>query len=171
MMIKKLALGCLILITCVAGTNYFSLSLPADKVLKSDPRNTGISMRVHYGYLLNPSVLVLDLRQVSAEKSTADVFRVLFQIAEEFGPREFDKVYLASEGTEKFMLKGGYFKELGADFAYQNPMYLLRTLPQNVYLLSGDAAYSTWSGGWLGVSNKQMSDLNDLAQEWFIEDM
>jgi hypothetical protein len=50
-------------------------------------------------------------------------------------------------------------------------MYMLRTFPENVYSLNGNIAYSEWTGGILGVTSRQMEDLNDLANKWFIEDL
>ena len=50
-------------------------------------------------------------------------------------------------------------------------MYLLRTFPENTFSTNGTKAFPTWTGGVLGVMGKQMDDLNELAQDWFIEDL
>ena len=151
--------------------NYVSLSAPANSALNEDVRNTSVHTWIHYDYFINPSTLVIDLRDVGLDKSTVDIFRVLFQIAEEFAGRDFSKVYLSSKGTKKFYIQGAYFEELGSSYSYQNPMYLLRTFPENTFSLNGTKAFSTWTGGALGVMGKQMDDLNELAQAWFLEDL
>ena len=167
---KKLLIATLLPVL-VLLLNYFSLSMPANSALNEDARNAGVHTWIHYEYFINPSTLVIDLRDVDSDKSTADVFRALFQIAEEFEGRDFSKVYLSSKGTKKFYIQGAYFEELGSSYSYQNPIYLLRTFPENTFLLDGTKAYSTWTGGVLGVMNKQMEDLNELAQDWFMEDL
>ena len=151
--------------------NYVSLIMPANSALNEDARNSGVHTWIHYEYFINPSTLVIDLRDVDSDKSTADVFRALFQIAEEFEGRDFSKVYLSSKGTKKFYIQGAYFEELGSSYSFQNPMYLLRTFPENTFSTNGTKAFSTWTGGALGVMGKQMDDLNELAQDWFMEDL
>jgi hypothetical protein len=167
---KKLIIVILAALVFVPALNYFSLGMPANSVTSADSRNTGVDAWFYYEYFLNPNSVVIDLRNVESDKSTADVFRVLFQIAEKFEERKFNKVYLASKGSKKFYIDGDYFEELGSSFSYQNPVYLLRTFPENTYLLDGNKAYSTWTGGIIGVTGRQMDDLNNLAQNWFVED-
>ena len=169
-MMKKFLIATLLLVF-VLLLNYVSLSMPANSALNEDARNAGIHTWIHYEYFINPSTLVIDLRDVDSDKSTVDVFRGLFQIAEEFEGRDFSKVYLSSKGTKKFYIQGAYFEELGSSYSYQNPMYLLRTFPENTFSTNGTKAFSTWTGGVLGVMGKQMDDLNELAQDWFIEDL
>ena len=84
--------------------NYSMLGKPMEDVLKSDPRNSGIRMEAHYGNYIIPSVLVLDVKEVSNEKSPADVFRVLLQYASEIQKVEFETVNLNSKGKTKFIL-------------------------------------------------------------------
>lgn len=38
-------------------------------------------------------------------------------------------------------------------------------MPSHVYNLDGTPAYETWSGGWLGVMNKQLEDLDDMMEK------
>ncbi|MFP2608696.1 hypothetical protein, partial [Escherichia marmotae] len=71
---------------------------------------------------------------------------------------------------DKFYLKGGYFKTLGQEYGIQNPVYTLRTIPENVYMLNGERAYSVWEGGLLGVMGKQMEDLSDFSKAWYLDD-
>lgn len=159
-----------ILPVCILFINYSLLSIPSHSVISGDGRNDGVDIWVHYEYFINPGTLVFDLRSVGGDKSTADVFRVLFQVAEKFQGKRFDKVILSSKGKRKFYIEGSYFKEIGSSFSYQNPMYLLRTFPENTFLLNDTKAYSTWTGGALGVTLKQMEDLNELAKDWVMAD-
>jgi hypothetical protein len=160
----------IILPVCILLINYSLVTIPSNSVISGDGRNDGVNIWVHYEYFINPGTLVFDLRSVRGDKSTVDVFRVLFQVAEKLQEKRFDKVILSSKGNRKFYIEGSYFKEIGSSFSYQNPMYLLRTFPENTFLMNGTKAYSTWTGGFIGVMGEQMKDLNELAKDWFLAD-
>tara|TARA_B100000780_G_C21079821_1_gene434795 strand:+ start:774 stop:1283 length:510 start_codon:yes stop_codon:yes gene_type:complete len=155
----------------ILSLNYFLLLMPANSVLDKDIRNKGIEIYPHYDFYLKPKTLVINIKNIDQDKSTADVFRTFYLIAEEFKDREFNKVYLAYKGEKKFFITGTYFKDIGSSYSFQNPIYMLRTFPENTYSLNGNIAYSEWTGGILGVTSRQMEDLNDLANKWFIEDL
>lgn len=155
----------------VLAWNYLSLQRHASQVISQDPRNDGIKLRTHYQWLINPRVLVFDLRQVSGENSPADVTRILLQFAQRKKDATFDRVVLSYKGTSKFYLEGFYFQNLGVEYEFQNPVYTLRTLPENVYELNGSPAFGTWTGGWIGVVGQQMEDLNELHARWYLFEM
>ncbi|TNY27002.1 hypothetical protein [Fulvimonas soli] len=159
-----------VVIAAIAGWNYFGVQQPLSKALAADSRNEGLSVFAHYQWYVNADVLVFDLRGVSGTNSEADVFRSMLQFAQAVQSRNFNKVILAYKGTPRFMLEGAYFKQLGVEFAYQNPVYTLRTLPEHVYNLDGTPAFGTWTGGLLGVVGHQMQDLNEFGRQWFIND-
>lgn len=77
---------------------------------------------------------------------------------------------MASSGKHKFYIDGEHFKKIGEEHEYQNPVYTLRTLPENIYTLDGKQAYPNWTGGVLGVMGKQMEDLNEFGKKWVLED-
>jgi len=147
------------------------LGKPLADVLKADSRNSGIHMTAHYGNYTVPSVLVLDLRKVSGKNSTADVFRVFLQYAEAIQKKEFETVNLNCKGKIKFVLKGDYFRELGREYDFQNPVYTARTFPENVYTPDGKKAFPSWTGGLIGVTGKQMEDFAEFHQQWYINDL
>jgi hypothetical protein len=148
--------------------NYFGLQRPMHAVLDEDPRNQGISIRVHREYYVSPSTIVFDIRGIEGEHTRLDVFRVLLQYAAKMKDETFDNVLLASDGTVKFIVDGDYFKSLGEEFGVQNPMYTVRTFPSHVKRPDGSAAYGQWTGGLLGVVGKQMEDFADLCDKWFV---
>ena len=171
---KKIVIILIFLAAGIIGLftiNYLMLGKPMADVLKFDPRNSGIHMAAHYGYYLFPSVLVLDMKEVSSEKSPADVFRVLLQYASETQKMDFETVNLNSKGKTKFILKGSYFRELGEEYDFQNPVYTMRTFPENVYTLDSEKAFPSWTGGLLGVTGKQMEDFAEFHKQWYIEDL
>lgn len=76
--------------------------------------------------------------------------RALFQSAAALKESRFGRVVLEYEGTPKFYLEGEYFQTLVREFGTNNPLYLLRTLPENVYKLDGTKAFGTSgrAGSW-----------------------
>lgn len=153
------------------GVNYIYISCPLSKVINEDYRNNGISMVAHYGYYVNPSTLIINMKEISGSNSRADVFRVLIQYAEKLENSNFDWIILQSKGKDKFMLKGAYFKNLGKEYGIQNPVYTMRTFPENVYTMNKSHAFDSWTGGLIGVLNKQIEEFNQFHYDWYLEDM
>jgi hypothetical protein len=158
-------------ISAVLIGNYFFVAKPLNEVIAADPRNQGIEVRTRYGDYYKPSVLVFDLKNVSATNSSADVFRIFLRYAEVMKEKDFDRVLLSFRGDPKFQLTGDYFKKLGVEFEVQNPVYTMRTFTENVYKIDGSKAFGTWTGGLLGVLNKQMEDFNAFHQQWYRDDV
>lgn len=147
--------------------NYEAVAGPVGDLLALDPRNPPGTMSAHFMGYVDPNSLDLDLKDSSSAISCADLMRMLFVAAEAMRTRPFDRVLLARNGEGKFWLSGGYFGELGVQYlAGQNPVYLMRTLPQNVQTKDGGPAYPTWTGGVIGVLGKQMDDLNSFCRSW-----
>lgn len=151
----------------VYGWNYLTLQRKMTEVLDKDPRNKGVEISVHYKTYVNPSVLVYDLRGISGTNSRLDVTRVLLQFAEQVKDRKFERVELAFRGEAKFLLDGDYFQELGREYSFQNPVYTMNHMPENLRRPDGTRAFDTWTGGWLGVSMRQMEDFNGFHDQWY----
>jgi len=60
---------------------------------------------------------------------------------------------------------------LGKEYSWQNPVYTIRTFPENLINLDGSMAYPEWTGGWLRVTGKQMEDFNNFHKKWYLEDI
>lgn len=153
-------------ITCAADS---PLQADMNAVLKADPRNSGVAVSVQTRS--NQSVLVYDLRAVALTNSMADVFRVFLQFAQVEKARQFKSVELVFRGQPRFLIDGRYFKELGEEFGTQNPVYTMRTFPENLSKPDGSRAYPTWNGGLIGVVGKQTEDFNDFHRQWWMQDV
>lgn len=154
----------------IFGFNYFSLTKPLDNVLQSDYRNKGVEISVHYENYVNPNVLVFDVKKVQLTNSAADVFRIFWQYSKELSTKSFDKIILSSKDQPKFYILGSHFKQIGKEHGIQNPIYVIRTFPENVYNMNGGKAFDTWTGGVLGVTARQMEDFTEFSKKWFIDD-
>ena len=170
----KLKVSALVLLICISSIfcfNYIKLSKQLNNIIVSDVRNKGVDIQAHYSLYIIPSVLVLDVRNIQVDKSASDVFRILLQFSETMNNNSFDVIELASKGKTKFILKGDYFKQLGKEYGDQNPVYTMRTFPENVYKPEGERAFASWSGGFLGVIKNQMEDFVEFHKQWYIEDI
>ena len=156
-------------VATVWGINFISLQAPLNSVISSDDRNSGVKASASYQWMINPSVLVFSVDGASSA-SPADVSRILLQYAERLEGRKFSSVLLAQKGKPIFLLKGDYFKQLGEEYGVQNVIYTLRTMPENVFELDGSPAFSSWSGGWLGVMGQQLDDLNNFHRRWLVDE-
>lgn len=164
--------GIILVIICgIYLYNYATIEYPTTSKINEDSRNEGVSINVHYKNYVLTNTLVFNLKNVSEDKSPADVFRVFLQTASILKDKKFAKVELEYKGIRKFILKGDYFGQLGNDFGEQNPMYTMRTFPENLINTNGEAAYSVWEGGMLGVLSKQMNDFNDFYKKWYFNEM
>ena len=81
--------------------------MPANSVLSKDIRNKGIKIYPHYDFYLNPKILVINIKNIDQDKSTADVFRTFFLIAEVFKDKEFNRVLGGGLVYGSVVLMGG----------------------------------------------------------------
>jgi hypothetical protein len=163
-------LGAFLVLLAVAGGLYVyrsRTSAPVEEALRGE---SGAVISVYPRAWLSDSEIVFDIRKIDGEVSPADMTRKLLKSAEALKARRYERVYLAYRGREKFYLDGDYFRQLGEEYAYQNPVYTIRTLPERVYNLDGTPAFGTWTGGWLGVLGKQLEDANEFHRRWWMTD-
>lgn len=161
----------IVVILLILALNYIMLQRHMNDVLSKDSRNEGVKVWVHYKWLVNPTEIEYSIRKISNTNSNLDTMRVMLQFAEKVQDQNFNKVYLSYKSNDKFYFKGDYFKTIGEEYEFQNPMYTLRMMPENVYQLDGELKYGSWEGGWLGVMGKQMDDLKDFNEQWYLLDM
>lgn len=157
-----------VVLLLVFGTDYFTIGRPVQIALASDPRNAGFDLSVHRQYRVTPGVLVISLARVDSA-APIDLMRGIFVTAEALhdAGRRFDRVVLARGGRPVFVLHGAYFAELGAEYGSgQNPLYLVRTLPEKLYTPDGQPAYGAWTGGIFGVLGQQMGDVSTSMNRW-----
>ncbi len=93
-----------------------------------------------------------------------DVFRIFWQYSNELKTKSFDKIILSSKGQPKFYIRSSHFNQIGREYDMQNPIYIVRTFPENVYNINETKVFDSWIGGLLGVIARQMSDFNDFAK-------
>lgn len=153
------------------GWNYLTVWRPVSTHFAEDVRNAKVHAWTYHQYGVDPSVLVFDLRGFEDDTAPLDITRALLQSADALKDQTFERIVLAFQGTPKLQLNGDYFHTFGTEYGKQNPVYTIRTMPENVYRLDGSRAYATWTGGMLGVLGKQMEDVTQFAKDWYIEEL
>jgi hypothetical protein len=161
---KRLYFGVILSGVLLLGLWNATVYIPVFNAL-SDEKDT--STIVYRRWLVSPSEIVFDVRSVAPTVSMAEIDRRLFKSAEALKDRSYSNVVLAYRGNGKFLLNGAQFKAIGETRTYQNPIYTIRTLPENVTEMDGTPAFETWTGGWLGVVGKQFEDHNELHAKWW----
>lgn len=168
---RKTIVILLLVVSSAAAANLFWVTLPSFERLSADPRNAKVTIVPYLRWGVDPSTLVVDLWTIDGEASMADVDRCLLDIAAALKDRSFTSVELAHRTSVRFRMTGSYFKTLGTERDWQNPVYTMRTMPENMRTPEGMPAFGQWTGGMLGVLNKQMEDHQTLHRRWWLDDM
>lgn len=155
----------------IAFTNWWLCDRALSQVMAANPRNDGVVAHAYFDHYVATRTLVFDLRELRPGKTKLDVFRVLQEFAESQVGNDFESVKLAFRGEPKFVLKGDFFKALGENHRDQNPIYTLRTFPQNTYTPEGRQAFPTWKGASLDAFGHQLEDFNNLHQQWYLKEL
>jgi hypothetical protein len=154
------------LVVLLQGYAYVTLKAPLAEALGADSRNRSIDASVYYRYNIPFGSVVLNIDDIGSDTKNVDMMRVLLQFAETQKYSDHDWVILSCRGEERFMIKGSHFKTMGLEYGSQNPMYTMRTLPENVYRMDGRRAFPVWEGGALGVMAEQMKNFSEFTVEW-----
>jgi hypothetical protein len=171
---RRTGLYVLLLLVMAAAVTFVALQTHKHSINSSVQAalagETGAQTAVYRRDLLGGNDIVFDVQSVSGEMSMADMTRRLLKTADALKRSEFKRVYLAYHGQEKFYFEGSYFKQVGEEYGSENPIYTLRTMPENVHNLDGSPAFETWTGGLLGVLGQQMDDVNQFHRKWWAND-
>lgn len=156
----------LLLLLVPTGCQNQELQNAMNDALSSDERNAGVSFEARYKEYFDKGTVVIDLMEIDGSKAPADFLRILLQFADRMQHQTFQSVELARRGETRFVMAGDYFQKLGQEYGTQNPVYTMRTLPENLLRPSGEEAFPRWTGGALGVLSKQTEDFSSFVSEW-----
>ena len=164
--VRKIAWGCILMFSANFVFQFATLQMPVDKKLATDSRNAGIRVSCHHANWLPWGDLVIDVKEVGEDARPADMLRVLLQCAEVHQTVRCDWVILASEGAEKYKIRGPYFRKLGEEYGDQNPLYTMRTLPGNVHRMNGSPAFPSSDDDSLAAMAAQMKSNSEFITGW-----
>ncbi|MDG5605092.1 hypothetical protein NNE57_29910, partial [Escherichia coli] len=60
------------------------------------------------------------------------------------------------------------FQTIGRERAFQNPVYVMRTMQQDVKNLDGTSAFPALYGGWLGVLGEELDQHKHFHEGWWL---
>lgn len=136
-------------------------------IIDRDGRNENVD----FNLTSKDTSLAFCINNLADEGSPLDVLRILLHTAELLNAQSYHEVELCFREEPRFLISGAYFKKLGEEFEDQNPMYTMRTFPENVKLLDGQQAYGSRQGGLLYQMQAQMDDFQNMNNRWFLEDL
>lgn len=172
---KRTVIACFALAVLSLGAvfiyNHLRLQVPADEVIRNTPAGQGIVVRTHFGHYVDTSVLIFDLVSVSRTNNLADVFHLFIRFAEKMKGLSFREVRLACGGRVRFRVSGEYFRSLGAENAWKDPVKVMRTFPEHLLAEKEGRAYPRREGDQLTQVKMQMKDFYDCHERWYMKDL
>jgi len=148
-------------------SNYLPVGRPVSHALAEDSRNSALSLAAHHRFYLLPSSLVLRL-SAAGEASPADIWRAFFTAADALHERgtTYSEVRLVHGMNTVYTLSGEDFAEIGRERgADENPVYMIRTLPEKLRKPSGEPAFYSGGGGIFGVG-EEIKNASAAALAW-----
>ncbi len=146
--------------------NFGLFQDPVNKVIQRDDRNRGISVRAHWRWYVDPTVLVYDLRDMPAGATGVDALRPLLHFAYKQKGRQFVRVDLAWRGTRRFSIKGGDFAELGRQYVTRSPVDTMVVMPGILYRSDGSKAFPARSGSITEQTSQLLVDFTTFVNTW-----
>lgn len=154
-----------------AGTLYWQqrskLQGPMDEVISSNSLYYGHSVSISYEYFLPSDIVVFDIEHLPSSSSAKAVTHLLFDYARKQKDMNFERVYLAYQGEQRFYVSGSTFSTWGHQYGYENVIYMMRKLPSHVRDMNGSNPFGEWTGGMLNVLGQEFEDLNDFHDQWY----
>lgn len=137
-----------------------------DNLLRCE--STGVvEARVSYAGLFGTDTVVFDLRDGgSSGARRIDPIHLLMQFSSKLNLYSVDRVVLARNGNKRFYIASADLRPLANSYDNGGRAWAFNNLPATVHRVDGTRAYSEWTGGWLGVLQKQSEDLNRFITEW-----
>ncbi len=143
---------------------------PLERVLLSDPRNQVVDVHARFDGWVDFATINFEITGLSPNASKADVFRVLLQYAAAQKDKTFERVILSAFGRKKFIIPGEYFRQLGNEYEFQNPIYIMRTFAPHLEAMDGSKPFQSFEGGWLAVVAEEMNQFNEFHDQWYMDD-
>jgi len=126
-----------------------------------------VTVSVSYSGLVGSDSVVFDLRDgASSGARRIDPVHLLMQFADKLDLSTVVRVVLARDGQPRFYIMGSDLRRLADSYAGGGRIWAFDNLPASVRRVDGTRAFEEWSGGWLGVLERQTKDLGDFITQW-----
>ena len=144
--LRRTIVSVIVLFGLLYGANAFLVARPTAAALASDTAFARIDLRARLHYYLDPTALVLDLRQTDAEPEAA--FRALVRVAGalQADGRGFERVILTHGSDAVYVLTGADFARFGnLANAGRLPAVLAREVPARLRSPVGSGGLGPWA--------------------------
>ena len=146
--------------------NFGLFQHPMNTVLQRDDRNAGISVRAHWRWYVDPTVLVYDLREMPFGATGIDALRPLLHFAYKQKERQFSRVDLAWRGTARYSIKGSSFAELGRQYVNRSPVDTMVVMPGILRRPDGSMAFPARAGSFAEQNSQLLVDFTTFVNTW-----
>jgi hypothetical protein len=146
--------------------NFGLFQDPVNKVIQRDDRNHGISVRAHWRWYVDPTILVYDLREIPANATGVDALRPFLHFAYKQKGRQFVRVDLAWRGTRRFSIRGSDFAELGRQYVHRSPVDTMTVMPGILYRPDGSKAFPVRPGSFAAQNSQLLVDFTTFVNNW-----
>jgi hypothetical protein len=126
-----------------------------------------VNADVYYDGIFGTNVVVFDFENGrSPNARRIDAVHLFLQFAGKLDLTSVRRLVLARRGQYVFYVDASDLRRLATSYDAGGRVWAFNHLPESVRTMSGSRAYSEWTGGWLGVLQKQTEDLNDFIKTW-----
>lgn len=143
-----------------------------------DPRNFDLANRlsscesfgvvggdVRVGYTASGNI-VFDVRACKGDSRLIDPLHLLMQFGAKIKDTPIAHLSIASGGEEVYRLEKSDLDELARQYELGGRIWAFDHWPERLRTPSGERAFESWSGGFLGVMKAQAEDLNEALRVW-----
>jgi hypothetical protein len=143
-----------------------------------DPRNIDLASKlsscdsygvvggdIRVGYTPSGNI-VFDVRSCRGDSRLIDPLHLLMQFGYKIKDTSIAHLSIASNGEEVYRLEKSDLDELVRQYELGARIWAFDHWPERLRKPSGERAYESWSGGFLGVAKAQMEDLNGALKTW-----
>lgn len=126
-----------------------------------------VDVDVYYDGMFSTDVVVFDLKDGGSPNARRiDPVHLLLQFAAKLDLTSVRRVVLARSKRHVFYIDASDLQRLADSYDGGGRVWAFNHLPESARTMSGSRAYGEWTGGLLGVLQKQMEDLDDLIRTW-----
>jgi hypothetical protein len=176
MMNKKLlpplvgtTISCVLLVVAgIEGTGRNRLdprNIDLDGKLSSCDSYQIIGGDIRVGYTPTGNI-VFDIRSCKGDSRLIDSLHLLMQFGYRIKDYSIDYLSIAGSGEEVYRLDKSDLDELSRQYELGARIWAFDHWPERLRKPNGERAFSTWSGGFLGVAKAQMEDINEALKAW-----
>ncbi len=164
--------------TAISSVLLLAAGFDATGRNRLDPRNIELANRlsscdsheivggdVRVGYTPDGNI-VFDVRSCKGDSRLIDPLHLLMQFGYKIKDTRIDHLSIAAGGEEVFRLEKSDLDELAGQYELGARIWAFDHWPERLRKPTGERAYESWSGGFLGVMKAQAEDINEALRAW-----